>query len=348
MASITVNNNQPTTIDVNNLVNGGSNGKWKISGTNIVHDNKLGSYIDLPLNNLNVGSTYKLTYTVSSHTSCNITPYLGSTAGTTKNATGTYTDTLVLNGQKVLRFWSNGTLAVSNVKLEELVTTLDEVKIEPNNTQVVNKSFTLSYNPVLEQWISHHSYLPNNYLPHPTKFIAKRNNTQLMLSSSGQYGKYFDNDIKPFIIETIFNDNPLYTKVFDNITVNLISETTDKVSTNKFFDKVILNNEYQCSGEIVLNLNNLTKKERNWSINKFEDLTNSSSNSLFSKDWSDIKNQYPIDKVVNPDKIDNAKPWYQRARFRDKYLTVRFIENNLENNKIIVKFVSSIYRQSFR
>lgn len=225
-----------------------------------------------------------------------------------------------------------------------LITKLDYV-IE--NGITVNKSFTLSYNPIAKQWLFLHSYLPNNYITHPNSLLTKRNDTQIKQFNKGDYGKYFDNDIKPFIIETIFNEFPLDTKVFDNLTINLKS-SINNIATNKFFDKVILSTEYQCSGEIELDLTNLTKKERNWLINKFSDLTNNLNIPLFSEDWNSIKDEYPIDKVVNNNKIDYNKPWFNRARFRDKFLKVRFIENNLQNNKLICNFVSAVYRPSQR
>lgn len=211
----------------------------------------------------------------------------------------------------------------------------------------VNKSFTLSYYPQTDQWCSYHSYLPNNYINHPNSLLVKNNNSQLMKVNTGEYGKYFDNSIKPFIIETVFNEYPTQTKTFDNITVNLKSQLENK-DTNKFFDKLLLYTEYQCSGEIVLDTTNLTKKERDWMVNKFQDLCNNNNEDIFTKEWIDISSQYPIDKIVNNDRIDNQKPWYLRGRLRDKFLKVRFIENNLQNNKLICNFVSSIYRPSQR
>ena len=348
MATIIVENNQPTTINVNTLINNGSNGNWIISGSTIVHNNVRDSYIDRFVPTLVVGKTYSVVYTVSAIPSCTVKVYLGDTAGTVRSTSGTFTENLTLVGLKKIRFWANGGVTINYVKISETVSSVTEAPLDlQNKTIIENKSWTFSYYPILQQWVSAHSYLPNNYLIHPTKFLTKRNDTQLKLSNSGTYGSFFDNDIKPFIIESVFNDSPLFTKTFDNITVNLISED-NKISTNKFFDTLILNTEYQCSGEIVLDTTNLTKKERNWMINKFSDLTNSASEKLFSVDWDDTKNKYPIDKVVNVDKININKPWYQQARFRDKFLAVRFIENNLQNQKIIVKFVSSIFRQSQR
>lgn len=346
--SVIINKNTATQIDPNVVGNSSSTGAWKIVSTNLVHDNNLGSYIDLD-EPIIIGDTYRLTYIISSYTSCSFRMDLGNTHGITRTSTGTFTEVLVHTGLPKIRFWSNGFGTISHYKLEHLATILTDTPIDPIDGEMFeNKSWTISYSPILEQHLSFHSYLPNNYIIHPSKLLTKRNDTQLKLFNSGDYGKYFDEDIKPWILETVFNDNALYTKAFDNITVNLESKSNSQVATNKFFDNIILYNEFQTSGVITLDTTNLTKKEKNWMINRFTDLTNNTSNSLFSEDWTDIASTFPIDKVVNSAKIDTSKPWYQRARFRDKYLIVRFTENNATNNEMTCKFIVSIYRTSER
>ena len=197
MAVITVNNNQPTTIDVNDLINSSSDGKWVI-GTTLVHNNVRDSYVDKVIDTLVVATTYRVTYTVSGYVSCNVRVYLGDTAGTIRTSVGTFTENLVLAGQKKIRFWADGGVTISYAKIEELVTTVNDTWVDPNDTSIMeNKSWTLSYNPILEQWLSFHSYLPNNYMLHSSKAIVKRNDSQLMLTQSGDYGDYFDADIKP-------------------------------------------------------------------------------------------------------------------------------------------------------
>lgn len=347
MSTIILNKNIPTLIDANTVGNSGSNGNWKIVSNQLVHDNNLESYIDRLVPELITGDTYRVTYTVINYSSCQFRVALGSNEGTNHSSNGSYTQVFTHVGPNKIRFWSNGYLTVSHYKIEHLLTTINQTPVIPDE-RFENKSWTLSYNPILQQWVSFHSYLPNNYIIHPTGLLTKRNDTQVQLVNSGDYGRFFDEDIKPWIVETIFNDNKLYTKVFDNITINLESNTSNDSPTNKFFDNIVLYNEFQSTGNITLNTTNLTKKEKNWMINKFTDLTNSSTNPLFVEDWTNISSSFPIDKIVNSSKIDNSKAWYLRARMRDKYLIVRFTENNNDNNQMTLKFVLSIYRESVR
>lgn len=207
-----------------------------------------------------------------------------------------------------------------------------------------NKSFTVSFDPIRQVWISYHSYIPDYYIPHNTEFLKIEDSNTIVKYNS----KNFEN-CYPFIIETVFNEYPLVTKVFDSLTVNC-ETSIDGNSTNEFFDKVYAYNENQSTGYIGLDEFNLVKREKDWNLNKLLDISMESDNKkLFSEDWEDIKCDFPVDKVLNLDEIDTAKPWYLRGRMKDKYLVVRFIySNNLQNSKIIVNFVSSTYRVSQR
>lgn len=212
---------------------------------------------------------------------------------------------------------------------------------------IEDKSFTMSYCPISKQWISMHSYLPNNYIVHPNSLLVKNNDSQIKEFNKGIKGIYFTNTVKPFIIEVVFNDNPDKTKVFDSISTNVNTSLNDVV-TNKFFNNVVIYNDLQSSGTITFDATNLTKHEKDWSFNKFLDLVQNPNVKLFKNDWVSIQSAYPIDKVVNTDNINLNKPWYLRARFRDKYIKVRFIGNNLDNNNLNCKFVSCNFRISQR
>jgi len=216
------------------------------------------------------------------------------------------------------------------------------VKLDYNNPDVFeNKSFTVSYDPISKKWISYHGYIPRLYISHNTDFLTYNYDNDLLKSN----GEGYDTE---FIIETVFNENPLYTKVTDSLNINAESFLGEQ-RLNDFFDTVLLYNDQQCTDVITLNGTNLTRKEKDWNINKFFDRSKEQSiKPLFSKSWNDIKNNYYVDKVVNPLAIDYNKPWYKLAKLRDKYLIVRFSYKSLVMSKIIVNFVNSIYKLSQR
>src|SRR5690606_16184831 len=151
-----------------------------------------------------------------------------------------------------------------------------------------DKSFTVSYDPIGEAWISYHSYIPSIYIQHPTGYLKFEDTLNIMKSNSEEY----QSDM-PFILEVVFNEEPLFTKVFDSISVNVESEYQGQTD-NDFFDEIYAYTEHQCTGRIVLETTgvntNLTKKEKDWHINKLLDMTvNTIPKTLFSTDWDDTK-----------------------------------------------------------
>lgn len=330
------------------LVNNNSDGRWNLDTPTISHIDDLGSFAQKSISELVIGDTYKVTYTVSSYTNCSVRVALGNTLGTVRTSAGTFVEILTLTGMnRIIRFYSSGRVTISSYLIEQLQTTIVDTPLDIS-TQV-NNSWSLSFNPILNQWISFHSYLPNNYLIHPVKMLVKDNSSQLKLNNSGDYGVYLDDTIKPFILETICNEFKENTKVFDSITVIMDTVDSDGVFSNSFFDEGIVYTENQCSGVIEFSIgDNVTRKEKNWNFNNFLDITNNVSQKIFVSDWDSIQSSYPIDKVVNVNKIDEDKPWYQRGRMRDKYLAVRFIESNENNGKFTIKFVLTSFRASQR
>lgn len=345
--AITAYENTPYQIDVNSLINDGSDGRWLITA-NLIHNNNLGSYVYKSIPELIEGHTYRVTYNIDSLNSCTIQCFLGDTPGAVQIDPILVVENIVFLGvNKRISFYSTSTTAtITSYLIEELVTTIVDTPLLPNDLQ--NNSWTLSFNPILNQWISFHSYIPNNYLIHPDKMLTKRNDTQLKLVNSGNFGSFFDEDVKPFIIETITNEYKTDTKVFDSITV-IMDTSNDNLFTNTFFDNGIIYTENQCSGIITFNIGiNVTKKEKNWNFNNFLDITNNTSNTIFVSDWDNVKLFYPIDKIVNVNKIDTSKPWYQRGRMRDKYMAIRLSDTNTSGTKFTLKFISSTFRTSQR
>ena len=55
---------------------------------------------------------------------------------------------------------------------------------------------------------------------------------------------------------------------------------------------------------------------------------------MFTNAWSVIKDQYPIDYVVNPIIIDYNKNWSELEPFRDKFLGIRLIYDSDVDNKL--------------
>jgi hypothetical protein len=69
---------------------------------------------------------------------------------------------------------------------------------------------------------------------------------------------------------------------------------------------------------------------------------------MFTKDWSAISSQYPIDKVINPAAINVNKDWYDQENFRDKYLVMRLRFTNFEDVELTTNFIIETEQNSIR
>lgn len=207
----------------------------------------------------------------------------------------------------------------------------------------INKSFTTTFDGISKSWISYHDYFPNYYIPNPSILKVK-------LDDIKKYGKDFADR---FILDVTMNENFNIVKVFDSLKFDIKSEDKDGFETDNFFNKIIVYNDNQTTGEIDLNSNpfnnNLTKKETYWNYNYILDNSKELKDKrLFTTDWNIIKSDYYIDKKLDSSQIDFSKPWNKKHRLRDKYINIRLIKENLENNKFFINFVIANIRQSIR
>ena len=128
--------------------------------------------------------------------------------------------------------------------------------------------------------------------------------------------KYFNGDIKPFIVDIIANKDALRTKVYDGLFVNALTELPNNRkgsklinTSNTFFDNVVFYNNTQCTGEHNLIIgDNVKSKEGHWYLQVPRDIVGQTDQQIFVDEWNFIQNSYPIDKVVNINKLDFNKP----------------------------------------
>jgi hypothetical protein len=227
------------------------------------------------------------------------------------------------------------------------------------------ESFTLSYSFYTDSWVSFHSYLPNYYISNQRDFYSMLNskNNFYRHNSPSRVLEFYDTSY-PYIIEFVSNKNPMYNKIWEDITFTTTARKWDE-SNMEYVDipdvtytKAIFYNSRQCSGEQILLYKDteanpfslesqvgdtsgtiiLDRRERNWSLNDLRDYVVDYTQPLFTRDWSKMSLEYPIDKVVNTTVIDFNKPWDEVESFRDKYLIMRFKFDNFVDVKLTTHF----------
>jgi len=132
---------------------------------------------------------------------------------------------------------------------------INEISVT-NTRYFIDRSFTISYSPLLNQWISFHSYEPNTYIANNQMYISVSGEsayTHLQTNKAYQivYGK-----LAPYILELPY----FYGGITDMLgTVQVYNEALEYRGKNdfkqyfdKFFNKSVIWNKYQTSG--LLNL----------------------------------------------------------------------------------------------
>jgi hypothetical protein len=237
-----------------------------------------------------------------------------------------------------------------------------------------NKSWTKSFDLEEKVWVSYHSYLPHYMWFNQNDFYSNIfGNYNLWQHNKGDYQSYYG-VVYPHMLELVNNRAVAMTKTGDSIqyisNMKEYDANTNQLKDVRFdtFDKLIAYNDFQSTGEIPLSVKEdtdpfasqnystdrayVSRNERTWTLNNIRDLViqTNPEQALFSKVWSntDYQSQYPIDKVVNNNIIDNTKTQFELQKFRDNFLITRYILESPNNRKITTQFANLKTRLSFR
>ena len=219
-------------------------------------------------------------------------------------------------------------------------------------------SWTLSYSFRDQGWGSFYSFTPYSYISGKNVLFGLNNNSNAIWKfyKKGHYQTFFG-EYFPHIIEEVHKNKPTNTNIASYIRYNSKSKEY-KLDVDEFFDvlektynKLIIYNDRQISGELELVFKNkqvnnqnipinnnqayVSKVERNYYINEFRDFCIDPNNTLFNNVCIDYRFS---NKILNEDNIDFNKPWHKQERFNDKYLIVRLIFDKFDNIKIIYDY----------
>jgi len=258
------------------------------------------------------------------------------------------------------------------------------VPVELNDTTYFeNKSWTISYQPDTESWISWHSYLPsfmyndqNNFYTFSGQYLANltppnyagptvawKHNVEIVINDVANFQKFYTVTF-PYINEITFNKELLSMNMYPNISwYSVATEYDDTTETwsevQDTFDESIVYNSYQSTGntdlvqatspfqtvtQLPANQSYIVRTERKWNLNRYNNYN--TVQPIWRVDWSSISPDYFIDKV--PANIDLTKSVFQLDKFRDNYLTARLIYNNDNNRKLLSKFIYNTQKVSPR
>ena len=255
------------------------------------------------------------------------------------------------------------------------VTIVEYVEGQVFVPQIANTGWTMSYSLKKQEWIGWHPYTPSFYMHVQEKFYSwPQGSSFLWKHNRPNHYQTFYNKFYPFIIEYVDNPSPIVTKLWDNILFQTEAKKFDPVSQEYFdqrevtFNKAIFYNTEQISGMLYLQpksnsnqnylleqtTNNpfgvvkIDRNERDWTMNDLRNVRDNYSVPMFIKDPLQFQSSYYIDKVINPNAVNQNLDWTQLESFRDKFLVVRLIFDTFADTRLIFNFSALDKKQSER
>lgn len=208
-----------------------------------------------------------------------------------------------------------------------------------DNTLFDNLSKTLSYDLDRHLWLFEHDYFPNLYFNTTYKLHSIKNT--LTGENRARIYEHNDSNTKGYYYETkfdsyvdlIFNGHSDISKLYKNIIwITKVINQNKGIERDKTITHIMLYNDHQCSGVINLkdNLFDLTRNiEEEWHFNDFRDLVINASSPIIDDNG----------EVINSN-INSLKVWFEKSNFISKFIVVRLIYDNIENNDIHINQVN--------
>lgn len=195
-----------------------------------------------------------------------------------------------------------------------------------------NDSFTVSYNPSSNKWISFHDYIANFFIPTLNKFYAVANSKLIYEHNTGNQGEFYG-IIYPSYIDLAFSEQNQRLK-FN--TVSWYSDFVDdaqKTVYDKTFDAITIWNQHFTTSK----LNLLTEDEKEVFDSRYATVRNMESYWLFN----DLRNRGRLNKRLHKGILENFRTIRENLEVHTKvqgellfpYCLVRLEYDNKTNYK---------------
>ena len=256
---------------------------------------------------------------------------------------------------------------------DPIVVTLTTLPLEWSDTKYFTPTgWTVSYDPELNIWVSFHDYVPYlySYTDEAILSVSALSSTIWEHSDIQYPGRYY-NTIYPFEFEFIYNAAKDNDKVFysfnyiADISSDAINNQANVLLHDPGFTSFYVYTTHQISAEQELEyMMNIRRIGNEWKINKFRDLADLTNNTSTvytggvsghdgsnfgitgvnvagtvtqSVETTTINTMFNIDgmsETINTNFIDLAKSWNKQKKFSDKWVGIRLIASNSNQNLI--------------
>jgi hypothetical protein len=214
---------------------------------------------------------------------------------------------------------------------------------EVDNTEIVDESFTLSYDFENKDWVIFHDYIPDMYFMTRNQLFSLKNG-KIYIHNKGLPGVYYNNTPKPFFVDAVFRDQSAMTLE----SVQWLTEVFNNDQENEFstLTHITIWNNQQCTGRIALNdifsqlEYNVRKTQALWSFNDFRDALKQ----YGTKFLRNIFDNFAVDESA----IDMNKPWFHRDLLQDNWFCIRFEFDNLSGKQLILHSADITASKAYR
>jgi hypothetical protein len=245
--------------------------------------------------------------------------------------------------------------------------------VDLSDTEVfINKSWTMSYSPELNVWVSWYSFIPLFYIQRTDTYLSGVDNDIYSHNSEITFNDYYTVEY-PYILEIPAKSKSLVSKlntIFWKTSCYEPTEDLENIYEYKYitFDSGYVYNNNQNTGSLVFVVNDpnipsqtvtyptVTGTDTNvlistndgiWSLNYLWDKTSNANTTISSttSSWTDTNfvTSYPIDKVINQAAINVNKNWYELKPLKGSWNKARLIFNR---NDLILNTVFTIQEQN--
>lgn len=152
-------------------------------------------------------------------------------------------------------------------------------------------SFTLSFSPETQTWISFHDYQPNMYFYGSNRIFSSKEGVLYLHNVESVMGRFFGVRY-PFILEYVDNRDPKASKTIASLFID--SEVVTQggvIKRDKTMTKVRVKNSYQDTGDIDVsyfkNAGNARYAQGFWRINVLRNIKDENGNLVTNREWYD-------------------------------------------------------------
>lgn len=213
---------------------------------------------------------------------------------------------------------------------------------------IEDKSFTLSYSVLGNNWVFFHDYFADMYI-HTHQYLYSLKDNSIYKHNDGAPGVYYDPTPHPFFIDIVFTTE--VRRKLGQVTSDIFRESGDlllesvqwvteflQAKTEQPFQTlthISIWDSKQHTGRLStanafkdLQFKTMRRTQGAWSFNDFRDVLQANGSAFLL----DLFNDYKLDASQVPANI----PWYNRKMLQDQWFCVRFEFDNTSGQQLLV------------